>query len=468
MGHRDPCRRPARDLRPARLLDRAQLRRPADDGGGRGAARARPAGGSPRPGDLHPTVLGRRPRRRRPQGGVLLLRGRGDPDAHRPQRPRTHPARDPRGGGRRPRRRAARRTHRLSLLRRTASATRTWRWRSRLRRSTPCGSRPSSSSAPCRRSSGAGEIELYKQALGDLFTLEVVPGGHSVLWDAFDETAAAIDAFLEGLENPSRRGRSRRARRRAGRSRSRGRGSGSPRRRPWSRGRPTRRPAPWRGALPDRKGRRARACPLPERRRGRPRPCRGRRGRMPHLPRARVPRGRRARHRAGPGRSWCRRTRPSRRTSSRSPSSRERTPMRKTCSGFTAGSGHASLPKASSASPSAAARGIPWTFPLGEVSGVFRSPCASNQSTPPAPWVAASPPSVPSAIEWSPPRTIGTEPSLATAATRRAMRSQAFLISVRKRALGSPDAVASGTTVSTLPQSEHSSPRRARRSSRPA
>ncbi len=93
--------------------------------------------------------------------------------------------------------------------------------------------------------------------------------------------------------------------------------------------------------------------------------------------------------------------------------------MRKTCSGFTAGSGHASLPKASSARPSAAARGIPWTFPLGEVAGVFRSPCASNQSTPPAPWVAASPPSVPSAIEWSPPRTIGTEPSLATAATRR-------------------------------------------------
>ena len=45
---------------------------------------------------------------------------------------------------------------------------------------------------------GAGEIELYKQALGDLFTLEVVPGGHSVLWDAFEETAAAVDAFLDG------------------------------------------------------------------------------------------------------------------------------------------------------------------------------------------------------------------------------------------------------------------------------
>ena len=43
----------------------------------------------------------------------------------------------------------------------------------------------------------AGQLELYRQALGDLMTVEVVPGGHSVLWDAFDETAAAIDAFLE-------------------------------------------------------------------------------------------------------------------------------------------------------------------------------------------------------------------------------------------------------------------------------
>ena len=43
----------------------------------------------------------------------------------------------------------------------------------------------------------AGQAELYRRALGDLLTLEVVPGGHSVLWDAFDETAAAIDAFLE-------------------------------------------------------------------------------------------------------------------------------------------------------------------------------------------------------------------------------------------------------------------------------
>ena len=47
------------------------------------------------------------------------------------------------------------------------------------------------------KTTSAGEAELYRRALGDLLTLEVVPGGHSVLWDAFDETAAAIDAFLE-------------------------------------------------------------------------------------------------------------------------------------------------------------------------------------------------------------------------------------------------------------------------------
>jgi lipase len=43
----------------------------------------------------------------------------------------------------------------------------------------------------------AGEVELYRRALGDLLTVEVVPGGHTVLWDAFEETAAVIDAFLE-------------------------------------------------------------------------------------------------------------------------------------------------------------------------------------------------------------------------------------------------------------------------------
>jgi lipase len=42
-----------------------------------------------------------------------------------------------------------------------------------------------------------GETELFRAALGDLFRAVVVPGGHMVLWDAFEETAAAIDAFLE-------------------------------------------------------------------------------------------------------------------------------------------------------------------------------------------------------------------------------------------------------------------------------
>ncbi|HEY3069580.1 MAG TPA: alpha/beta hydrolase [Gaiellaceae bacterium] len=43
---------------------------------------------------------------------------------------------------------------------------------------------------------GAGESELYRQALGDLLDVVVVPGGHSVLWDAYDETAEAIERFL--------------------------------------------------------------------------------------------------------------------------------------------------------------------------------------------------------------------------------------------------------------------------------
>jgi lipase len=43
---------------------------------------------------------------------------------------------------------------------------------------------------------GAGELELYRDALGDLLTVAVVPGDHMVYWDAFDETAAAIMRFL--------------------------------------------------------------------------------------------------------------------------------------------------------------------------------------------------------------------------------------------------------------------------------
>jgi lipase len=41
-----------------------------------------------------------------------------------------------------------------------------------------------------------GEVEHYRSALGEKLQVVVVPGGHSVLWDAFDETAGAIERFL--------------------------------------------------------------------------------------------------------------------------------------------------------------------------------------------------------------------------------------------------------------------------------
>jgi lipase len=39
-------------------------------------------------------------------------------------------------------------------------------------------------------------VEVYRDGLGDLFRVVDVPGGHTVFWDAFAETADAIDAFL--------------------------------------------------------------------------------------------------------------------------------------------------------------------------------------------------------------------------------------------------------------------------------
>ena len=42
----------------------------------------------------------------------------------------------------------------------------------------------------------AGEHERNRAALGDLLEVAVVPGGHIVLWDALEETGAAIDGFL--------------------------------------------------------------------------------------------------------------------------------------------------------------------------------------------------------------------------------------------------------------------------------
>jgi hypothetical protein len=37
---------------------------------------------------------------------------------------------------------------------------------------------------------------VYASALGALLTVREVPGGHTVLWDAFDETAAAMEDWL--------------------------------------------------------------------------------------------------------------------------------------------------------------------------------------------------------------------------------------------------------------------------------
>ncbi len=42
-------------------------------------------------------------------------------------------------------------------------------------------------------------LDAHRAALGDLLEVVVVPGGHTVLWDALDETAEAIAAFLEPL-----------------------------------------------------------------------------------------------------------------------------------------------------------------------------------------------------------------------------------------------------------------------------
>jgi pimeloyl-ACP methyl ester carboxylesterase len=41
------------------------------------------------------------------------------------------------------------------------------------------------------------QIEAYRAALGDRIEILSVPGGHMVYWDAYEETADAIERFLE-------------------------------------------------------------------------------------------------------------------------------------------------------------------------------------------------------------------------------------------------------------------------------
>jgi lipase len=44
-------------------------------------------------------------------------------------------------------------------------------------------------------------LDAHREALGDLLEVVTVPGGHTVLWDALDETAAAVTDFL-GRDGP--------------------------------------------------------------------------------------------------------------------------------------------------------------------------------------------------------------------------------------------------------------------------
>ena len=193
------CRGPARDLRPARQLDRAQLRRPADDGG----AAARPELVQRAvlldPAIFIPPLCARRPRRRRPAGGVLRLRGRGD-------RRRASSA----AGSRTRRARSSRRRSRVHALARRrrahrATATRSdcvgdgvhASWRRRAPPFDTCGSRRSSSSVAVEDRERGQARALQARARRPAH-VEVVPGGHSVLWDAFDETAAAIECVPRG------------------------------------------------------------------------------------------------------------------------------------------------------------------------------------------------------------------------------------------------------------------------------
>jgi hypothetical protein len=39
-------------------------------------------------------------------------------------------------------------------------------------------------------------LGAHQEALGDLLEVARIPAGHTVLWDAFDETAGAVERFL--------------------------------------------------------------------------------------------------------------------------------------------------------------------------------------------------------------------------------------------------------------------------------
>jgi pimeloyl-ACP methyl ester carboxylesterase len=41
------------------------------------------------------------------------------------------------------------------------------------------------------------QVDAYRSALGDRLRVVTVRGGHMVHWDAYDETAEALERFLE-------------------------------------------------------------------------------------------------------------------------------------------------------------------------------------------------------------------------------------------------------------------------------
>jgi pimeloyl-ACP methyl ester carboxylesterase len=41
------------------------------------------------------------------------------------------------------------------------------------------------------------QVDAYRAALGDLIEIVEVHGGHMVYWDAYDETADAVERFLD-------------------------------------------------------------------------------------------------------------------------------------------------------------------------------------------------------------------------------------------------------------------------------
>jgi lipase len=45
------------------------------------------------------------------------------------------------------------------------------------------------------------QLDAYRIALGDLIEIVEVPGGHIVYWDAYEQTADAIDQFLENARS---------------------------------------------------------------------------------------------------------------------------------------------------------------------------------------------------------------------------------------------------------------------------